>query len=101
MKFTYNEVIKGIVHGEEGSINLSFEDATVVAKILVNRGYAVLFSSGDIGDDVRIDWKYAGSTEGLNTAFRENVAFGDPDFVDMLSDGDYIDEDDDTEENDD
>lgn len=91
--FTLTDLIEGITYGQEGSINLSFEDAMTFTKILLNRGYAVLYTGGDMGDDVRIDWKYAGDTKNLNWANRMNVVFGDPDFVEMLATGDYEPED--------
>lgn len=94
MKFTYDEVIKGIVNGQEGSINLNFEEAVTFAKILLNRGYAVLFTGGDIGDDIRVEWKYAGDTGNLKWANRNNVVFGDPVYVEMLAEGDYTSEED-------
>lgn len=88
--FTYDEVIKGIVHGEDGSIQLKMEDAVTFTNILLKYGYVVLFAGGDFEDMVRIEWKYAGDTGNLRYADRENVVFGSPDFVDMLAFEDYI-----------
>ena len=89
MKFTYDEVIEGILHGEEGHINLAPDDAVTWMKILMKRGYAVLFTAGDLGDEIRVDWIYAGNIGSLDTACRENVVFGSPDYVEMLAQGDY------------
>ena len=92
--FTYDEVIKGIVHGEDGSIQLKMEDAVTFANILLKYGYAVLFTGGDFGDMVRIEWKYTGDTGNLTYANRENVVFGSPDFVDMLAFNEYTEDED-------
>lgn len=89
MKFTLDKVIEGIANGEEGSICLAPDEAFTFTKILLGRGYAVLFTGGDMGDDIRVDWKYAGDVENLKWANRRNVVFGDPDYVDMLIEGDY------------
>jgi len=91
--FTRDELINGIVKGEDGSLQLSFEDATALAKILIRNGYAVMFTGGAIGDKVRVDWLYAGDTEALDYAHREDVCFGHHDFLEMLEMGDYKDED--------
>lgn len=85
----YSELMNKIYHGEEGSLALSFEDAQTFAKILIARGYAVLLTGGDIGDDVRIEWKYAGDIENLEYANRANVAFGAPGYVEDLANGNY------------
>lgn len=85
----YDELINKIHYGEEGDLSLSFEDAQILAKILLARGYAVLFTAGDIGDDVRISWVYAGTVDSLNVAYRGAVVFGAVDFLGMLKNGDY------------
>ena len=98
MKFTYDEVINGIIHGGDGHLDLEPEEAFTVAKILLNKGYAVLFTGGDIGNEIRVEWRYAGDIGNLKYADRSNVAFGSPEFVDMLATGDYISEDDEEKE---
>lgn len=90
MMFTYNEVIKGIMDGQEGSLNLSFDEAAALSKILLNRGYAVLLTGGDFKDEVRVDWKYAGNINDLKYADRKNIVFGSPDYVQILIDDEYI-----------
>lgn len=89
----YEELMNKIYRGEEGSLDLSFEDAQTLAKILLARGYAVLLTAGDIGDDVRISWAYAGTTDSLNIAHRNEVVFGNADYLAMLEMGDYEEED--------
>ena len=85
----YTELLEKIYHGEEGSLDLNFEDAQVFAKILLARGYAVLFTAGDIGDDVKVSWSYAGTTDSLKVAHRSEVVFGSADCLGMLENGDY------------
>lgn len=85
----YEELINKIQYGEEGSLNLSFEDAQTLAKILLARGYAILFTAGDIGDDVKVSWTYAGTTNSLDVAHRNEVVFGSVDYLGMLDAGDY------------
>lgn len=80
----YEQLINEIQYGEEGSLNLSLEDAQTLAKILLARGYAVLLTAGDIGNDVNVSWIYAGTTDSLNVAHREKVVFGVVDFLEML-----------------
>ena len=85
----YGDLIDNIQYGEEGSLNLSLEDAQTLAKILLARGYAVLFTAGDVGDDVNVSWTYAGSPNSLNVAHRNEVVFGNADYLGMLEMGDY------------
>lgn len=86
---TYNELINKIQYGEEGSLNLSFEDAQTLAKILLARGYAVLFTAGDIGEDVEVSWSYAGNVDSLKVAHRTAVVFSSVDYLEMLENEDY------------
>lgn len=93
MGFTLNELINGIVNGGEGFLNLPPNDAFTLAQILLKKGYAVLLTGADIGDEIRVEWRYAGVSGNLNYADRRNVAFGERDFVEMLACGDYLTED--------
>lgn len=85
----YEELMNKIYHGEEGSLNLSLEDAQTLAKILLAHGYAVLLTAGDIGNDVKVSWTYAGTPDSLNVAHRDAVVFGSADYLGMLEMGDY------------
>lgn len=85
----HEELMNKIYRGEEGLLDLSFEDAQTFAKILLARGYAVLLTAGDIGDDVKVSWTYAGTTDSLNVAHRNEVVFGSADYLAMLEMGDY------------
>ena len=85
----YEELMNKIYHGEEGSLDLSLKNVQTFAEILLARGYAVLLTAGDIGDDVKVSWTYAGTTDSLNVAHRNEVVFGNADYLGMLEDGDY------------
>lgn len=87
----YEELMNKIYHGEEGSLDLSLEDAQILAKVLLTRGYAVLLTAGDIGDDVKVSWTYAGTPDFLNVAHRNEVVFSNADYLGMLEMGDYED----------
>lgn len=97
MDYTYNELVKKVTRGEDGSLQLHFKDATVMAEILLRHGYAVLFTDGDIKDHIRISWVYAGDTDSLDYANRDNVAFGNPEFIEDIATGNYIEEEDEGE----
>jgi len=75
-------ILEHIPHGHEGQIDLSWEDAITWAKILNKRGYAVLFTSGDMDDDVKVSWLYAGAVESLDYADYDNVVFSHMDYFD-------------------
>lgn len=82
----YKTVLEKVPHGEEGMLgNLSFEEATQIMRILVDKGYAVCMSGGDIGNEYRISWLYAGGSGDLNWADYNQVVFTHADFLD-----DYI-----------
>ncbi len=85
----YEELMNKIHYGGEGSLDLPFEDAQTFAKILLARGYAVLLTAGDMGDDVKVSWTYAGTTGSLNVAHRNEVVFGSAEYLAMLEAGDY------------
>lgn len=86
---TQSELFKKVYHGEEGHLNMSFDDCKTIAKLLVDRGYAVMFTGGDLDNEYRIDWVYAGSVFNDNYAHRSEVAFGPSDAAQMLEYGEY------------
>lgn len=90
--WTYEELLNKIYMGQEGSLQLSWEDCCTLQKILLKKGYAVLITGGDIGDEYRIDWVYAGDFNNLIHANREKVCFGSDDYLSMLESGNYKDE---------
>ena len=83
----YKSCLEHIPHGEEGQIDLSWEDAITWAKILNKKGYAVLFTGGDMEDEpVKVSWLYAATVESLDYADYRNVIFSNIDYLD-----DYVD----------
>ena len=90
--WTYQELLEKIYMGQEGSLHLNWVDCCVLQKILLKKGYAVLITGGDIGDEYRIDWVYAGDSNNLDYANRARVCFCSNDYLDMLESGDYKDE---------
>ena len=98
VSFTRDELINKIHFGHEGSLQLSFEDCVSLQKILIQRGYAVLMTSGDFGDEYRIDWAYAGDIDNLKYADRAQVVFGSAEYLEMFVWGDYKEEEEESEE---
>ena len=90
--FTFDKLIHRIKNGTEGHLQLSFEDAVTVQKILVNQGYAVMMSGGDIGDTYKISWIYAGDVGSLDYANSNNIIFCSADLIEMLIFHDYEDD---------
>lgn len=89
--FTKDELIEKVYTDKEGSLELSYEDACTVQKILVDKGYCVLMSGGDCGE-YEITWNYAGDTDNLDFANKNNIVFCSRGYVEMLIYGDYIDD---------
>lgn len=75
-------ILENVPHGEEGYICLPWEDAITWAKILNKRGYAVLFTGGEMEDEVKVSWLYAGDSDNLDWADYENVVFTNVDYID-------------------
>lgn len=98
-----SELINKIHHGEDGFLILPFEDCMTIAKVLLNRGYAIMITGGEMQDESRIDWVYAGNHDNLDYAKRDMVVFGSNDYLEMLEFGDYEkdEEEEDEEDNDD
>lgn len=85
-------ILKNVPHGHEGQIDLSWEDAITWTKILNKRGYAVLLTSGDMEDEpVRVSWIYAGTTENLDYADYDQVAFTNMDYIEDYPEAFYKD----------
>jgi hypothetical protein len=75
-------ILENVPHGEEGYICLPWEDAITWAKILSKRGYAVLFTGGEMEDEVKVSWLYAGDSDNLDWADYDNVVFTNVDYID-------------------
>lgn len=72
----YDEIIESIIDGQEGHIvNLDWEDAVAIAKILSKKGYAVMFTGPDVGEGCNIYWVYAAAGNYLNLADSREVCF--------------------------
>ncbi len=78
--------LEKVPHGEEGSINLTWEEAITWAKILEKKGYAVLITSGDVDDEINVRWLYAGDVDNLDYADYQNVVFTNPEYLEGYPD---------------
>lgn len=87
--FTEMELYEHLSDGADGTLQLPYEDACAIQKILISNGYAVMMSDGDIGGDYEIKWIYAGSLGSLDFANSSNVVFAHKDYLDMLYWKDY------------
>lgn len=76
-----DEVLKHFPHGEEGKLQLDPDNAAVLCKILIDKGYAVCITGGDIGNDVYLHWIYAGDTDNLSFSNYDNVVFTPADYL--------------------
>lgn len=84
-----SDLFKNIYYGEEGYFSLPFEDCASIAKILINKGYAVLFTGGELSGDYRMSWIHAGDIDNVDYAKRSNVCFGLAETVEMLEFGEH------------
>ena len=87
--FTEKELYEKLSNGAEGSLQLSYEDACTLQKLLLSNGYSVLMSGGDIGGEYKVQWIYCGDTDDLNYADSDYVVFAHKDYLDMLYWKDY------------
>ena len=93
---TRSKLFEKLNSGEDGALQLSYEEACVVQKILLSNGYTVLMSDGDFEGQYKIQWIYAGDVGNLNYANSNRIVFASKDYLEMLEWGDY--EEDDWEE---
>lgn len=75
------DVLKHVPHGEEGTIDLDWEDAFTWAKILNRKGYAVLLTGGEFEGEVTVRWIYAGSNDNLDWADYGQVCFTHAEYI--------------------
>ena len=87
--FTEEELYKKLFNGAEGSLQLPYEDACALQKILISNGYVTSMGSGDIGNTYKVKWIYGGDVENLDYADLDNVVFSSKDYLDMLYWKDY------------
>ena len=64
--FTEQELYDHLYNGAEGSLQLSYEDACVLQKILISNGYVVSMSGGDFDDTYQVEWVYGGDINNLD-----------------------------------
>ena len=76
-----DSILKHVPHGEEGSLECTEEEAIILTRLLVKKGYAVCITGGGFDDDVNVSWLYAGSDKDLNWANYDNVAFFNVDYL--------------------
>ena len=74
-------ILEHIPHGHEGELTLNWEDAIALEKILIKNGYAVCITGGDMDDELRVSWLYAGTVESLDYADYEQVVFTNIDYI--------------------
>ena len=82
--FTEKELYEHLYNGAAGQLQLPYEDACTLQKLLVSNGFVVLMSDGDVGDTYKIEWIYGGDIDNLTYADSNNVVFGHRDYLDML-----------------
>ena len=63
-------------------MNLGEEDAFNLSKILLKNGYAVCLTGGDLGDDIRVAWLYAGTEGNFDWSNYDQVVFTSIDYLD-------------------
>lgn len=87
--FAEKELYDNLYSGAEASLQLSYEDACVLQKMLISNGYVVLMSDGDIRDTYKVEWIYGGDSANLKYADSNNIVFAHRDYLDMLYWKDY------------
>ena len=80
------DILKHVPHGEEGQLELEWEDAITISKILLKNGYAVCLTGGEMGDEVKLSWLFAGSYENLDWADYGQVCFAHTDYIESYPD---------------
>ena len=74
-KFWKDAILENVPHGEEGSLQLRFEDVVTLQKILLNYGYAVCVTGGDFEDEYTIAWIHAGTADNVDFADDTTICF--------------------------
>lgn len=87
--FTEQELYDHLFSGADGRLQLPYDEACVLQKMLISHGYVVMISHGDYGDMYKVEWIYAGSSDNLDYANSSNVVFAHRDYLDMLYWKDY------------
>lgn len=87
--FTEKELYEKLFNGADGHLQLPYEDACTLQKLLLSHGYSILMSGGDIGNEYKIQWLYSGDSDNLDYADSDYVVFAHKDYLDMLYWKDY------------
>ena len=74
-------VLEKVPHGEEGHLQLKFEDVVTLQKILLDSGYAVCITGGDFEGKYKIAWIHAGTTDNLDWADDNQICFTSIDYI--------------------
>ena len=75
------QVLENVPHGHEGQLELEWEDAITISKILLKNGYAVCLTGGEMGDEIKLSWLFAGSYENLDWADYGQVCFTHAEYI--------------------
>jgi len=86
-------VLDHIPHGEEGNIELNWNDTIAMQKILIENGYAVCITGGAFKDTYRLSWVYAGDVDDTKYADYDNVIFSSADYLEDYPEAVYHTED--------
>lgn len=79
--FWLKKVLERIPHGEEGVLCCTEEEAIILCKLLIKKGYAVCLTSGDFEGEVAVRWLYAGEVGNSDYANYEQVVFSHVDYL--------------------
>lgn len=80
--FWKKSVLEHVPHGEDGTLSLcTDEEMSTLVKLLINKGYAVCITGGDIGDTYTVHWVYAGESGSLDFADYDRVVFTLTDYI--------------------
>ena len=93
-------VLDHIPHGEEGNIELNWNDTIAMQKILIENGYAVCITGGAFKDTYRLSWVYAGDVDDTKYADYDNVIFSSADYLEDYPEAVYHTEDEEDEPDD-
>ena len=74
-------ILEHLPHGEEGSLELKWDDVVTLQKILLDNGYAVCVTGGSMDDEYRINWIFAGNIDDdLDWADYDEIVFSGIDY---------------------
>ena len=80
-KIWKDAILEKVPHGEEGHLQLDFEEVVTLQKILLDKGYAVCVTGGDCKDEYKISWIYAGTSADLDWADDSQICFTSVDYI--------------------